>query len=1266
MDYKNNGVITYHKRYSCLSWNIRSLKLRFIDVLHYVKECKPSIICLQESLKQHENYNIRGYIKYDHDINQGLTTFIKNTVPHTLVKVSNTLTPSNSFMLFKINDEHHPFHVCNTYIRTDKLNTLELPDPNSYDRIIYCGDFNARHKTLENITKAKTNKNGKMFLDFVLNNNIKIHDTPKETHILGGRLDYIMSCGLENYDIQSGSEPALLSDHYGLFFNVYIPTTVSPLVKRRKVNIPSYLVAPFWSFICDWFENYEIKGVESFNNDLISKVHEFQDTYLNSNAKGGQHTSKKKCWTEDNRLKEFKVELAKAIDDFRSNSNVDNIKAYLLKLNEFRDLKNTARIDHFNKFLQSLNAHTNPSIIWKEIRALIGNKCNIAISKDAKTIAEDLLNQYAFTSSFASLPTTIRDELKSTSFDRQMTIEIACAKKNEFDDAMITQWELDMALEHGKSTAPGEDGITYQVIRLLNRETKKGNPILILLNMSLTHSLLPTPWTSNLIVPVPKKDSDQMRPISLTSCLCKVLERIVLNRIKFILGDKLDKNLYGFMNGKSTRDCFAEYMISEPIRNVTTFVDLKSAFDKANRSIILEHLATLGIDGKLLTWVRGYLSNRYSKVYFRGYMTEDDKLFELGTPQGGVLSPFLFNVLIDRLIRNLKLKLHMENISATIICYADDICFKTKTFQDMQILMTYFHDLTVKNGLVISVPKTKLQHTNNCTGEIKIGDNSIEKCKSYRYLGIETPLPKDYVKQLKTRITRRLRPLRLLAGRSAGANIDMCRTFYLAYIRSLIDYHALHLCTRPARELDTLEQVQNEAMRIILGCPMSTRVVNMLCELKLPTLSDHINKTITVYGIKILQSAKPHCNQCHCQTDNETPLTQITALNHNDIATTLHRYIYHFDSLEQAQTAKFIRRIGNEIRQHNIEIKCNTSITQSHPPFNNAKAYITYPSFSLSHNKNTTPQNMLKSLSLEHIDETLKKCYGNPQQVTIIYTDGSLLTSTGQAGCALIIYKPGREQDTRSKALPRWSSSTYSELQALNEAVKYATILKKDTLIICDSQSALQSINSSNPLHAEPVNTIRKNLFASEISINPAYKIGFTWIPSHVGVKGNELADRFAQEAARLSVGMSECLTIGQFKTLIKSEQQKMLTTRKNRERAASCTIKHYDNFKNVRHTYGKNKMHTGPCDRIAARIRLGYRKIWQLNLEKHGTFNEEYAKCELCDATQSNTLEHYIEFCPKLKPFRPNGLGFFELCVHFCKPETLYPILTIYPNFRF
>ena len=54
---------------------------------------------------------------------------------------------------------------------------------------------------------------------------------------------------------------------------------------------------------------------------------------------------------------------------------------------------------------------------------------------------------------------------------------------------------------------------------------------------------------------------------------------------------------------------------------VTTFLDLQSAFDIANRTVILDHLATLRVKGKLLDLIRSYFTDRPSKVYYKGYLT---------------------------------------------------------------------------------------------------------------------------------------------------------------------------------------------------------------------------------------------------------------------------------------------------------------------------------------------------------------------------------------------------------------------------------------------------------------------------------------------------------------------------------------------------------------------------------------------------------------------------------------------------------------------
>ena len=97
----------------------------------------------------------------------------------------------------------------------------------------------------------------------------------------------------------------------------------------------------------------------------------------------------------------------------------------------------------------------------------MGKRRTIAQSKDARIIAHDLLNQYSLTSTFSNLPHDVQVRLDEHKFDRLMKIEIACAQTHEEDRFInyITKTEIDIALSHGKSTAPGEDGITYQVIR---------------------------------------------------------------------------------------------------------------------------------------------------------------------------------------------------------------------------------------------------------------------------------------------------------------------------------------------------------------------------------------------------------------------------------------------------------------------------------------------------------------------------------------------------------------------------------------------------------------------------------------------------------------------------------------------------------------------------------------------------------------------------------------------------------------------------------
>ena len=274
------------------------------------------------------------------------------------------------------------------------------------------------------------------------------------------------------------------------------------------------------------------------------------------------------------------------------------------------------------------------------------------------------------------------------------------------------------------------------------------------------------------------------------------------------------------------------------------------------------------------------------------------------------------------------------------------------------------------------------------------------------------------------------------------------------------------------------------------------------------------------------------------------------------------------------------------------------------------------------------------------------------------------MSHTGKSGCGIVVYDSpgGAESYKTSVPMPKWTSTTHSELYALRLGVRVALDSKRNALLICDSISALLSINTIEPQYEDHVNVIQRDLI--RCNENNCI-VQFMWVPSHVGICGNEKADTLAKAATMKSCPNPPVITLRQFKTILKNENKEEIRLTIDAERLNSYSINHYDKFENVKHIYGKGKMHTGPCDRLAARIRIGYRRVWEITYARTGRANPEHSCCVLCNREYANKLQHYISECPHLKPFRPQGKRFHELCLHFCNPENLYPILSIYPGLR-
>ena len=104
---------------------------------------------------------------------------------------------------------------------------------------------------------------------------------------------------------------------------------------------------------------------------------------------------------------------------------------------------------------------------------------------------------------------------------------------------IFTIRELQDAIDTSKyNKSPGEDRIPYDLIKHLHKSVRK--VLLSFYNKVWTTGILPKEWNHAIIVPILKPNKDptapeSYRPISLTPTLCKIMEKMITNRLQWFL-----------------------------------------------------------------------------------------------------------------------------------------------------------------------------------------------------------------------------------------------------------------------------------------------------------------------------------------------------------------------------------------------------------------------------------------------------------------------------------------------------------------------------------------------------------------------------------------------------------------------------------------------------------------------------------------------------------------------------------------------------------
>ncbi|XP_064111579.1 uncharacterized protein LOC135219079 [Macrobrachium nipponense] len=176
------------------------------------------------------------------------------------------------------------------------------------------------------------------------------------------------------------------------------------------------------------------------------------------------------------------------------------------------------------------------------------------------------------------------------------------------------------------------------------------------------------------------------------------------NRLLWKTGP-LHHRLYAYKEGIGTQECLADVMstINER-RAIVVFLDLEKAYELASAAAILEALADKAVKGNLLAWAKGYTQNRQAIVTFQG-ASSDFLSLENGTPQGGILSPFLFNVLMEKLATTtLPKELKYSFMQMNVCLVSTD---RHRSHQNMQSAIIQIENKCKDLGLKINTAKTK-------------------------------------------------------------------------------------------------------------------------------------------------------------------------------------------------------------------------------------------------------------------------------------------------------------------------------------------------------------------------------------------------------------------------------------------------------------------------------------------------------------------------------------------------------------------------------
>ena len=371
--------------------------------------------------------------------------------------------------------------------------------------------------------------------------------------------------------------------------------------------------------------------------------------------------------------------------------------------------------------------------------------------------------------------------------------------------------------------APGPDGLHPAILKPLSEVLAE--PLTALFNESLASGKLPEDWKVANVTPIHKGgdrcSANNYRPVSLTSIIAKVMEKIVRKKIVDHLCNSklLAAEQHGFMARRSCLSnllCFLDEIHQRMDRGEyveVCYLDFQKAFDSVNHRLLLLKLEAHGIKGRTLGWIEGFLTHRTFHVTIEGKSSRIGNVTS-GVPQGSVLGPLLFLLFINDLPGKLKNPCYL---------FADDVkLIGSPENDELQHDLDAVYEWTVLWDLPINRSKCQHLHSkDHRKTELTIGPPGdrlvLPRCESVRDLGIRINSDFKVGEQCQFAAHRGNGALHQLKRAMTSRLPSVMVPLYKAYVRPHLEYCVQAWCPRYKKDSKVLEGVQRRFTKSLLG-----------------------------------------------------------------------------------------------------------------------------------------------------------------------------------------------------------------------------------------------------------------------------------------------------------------------------------------------------------------------------------------------------------------------------------------------------------------